>query len=86
MVVPLHDNICHCGRPFFFLRLHLNCDGTEIVGVDQDVVVVARFKGESVRDDVLLREVEGAHGPFLVAFKLGDWITVTVLHTVPYIS
>ena len=86
MVVPLNDNIGQSGRPFFFLRLHFDCNGTEVVGVDQDVVVVARFKGESVRDDVLLRKVEGAHGPFLVAFKLGDWITVTVLHTVPYIS
>ena len=35
---------------------------------------------------MLLGEVEGAHRPFLVAFKLADRVTVTVLHPIPNVT
>ena len=86
VVIPLDDDIGYSWRPLLLFLLHLNCDWTEVVGVDQYVVVVTRFEGKGVWGDVLLRKVKGAHGPGLVAFELSDRVTITVLHSIPNVT
>ena len=86
VVVSLNNNVCCCGR--LLLLLFLELDGTlaEVVWIDEDVVVIARLVREGFGDDVLLREVEGAHWPILVAFKRRCRVAIAIFHAISDIT
>ena len=61
--VTLNYNIGHCRGLLFSFFLELDRFRTEVVRIDENLVVISRFKGKRFGDDVLLSEIEGAHGP-----------------------
>ena len=60
--------------------------GAKVVRVDLNFIEVTRLVGEGLWDDMLLREVERAHGPMLVTLECADGVNVAHPHPVANVA
>ena len=77
-------------RLLFLFRDHLVLEfdrcRAEIVRNDRDFIIVGRFVSESLRYDMLSREVKRAHWPALVALKSTHRVDIAHLHSIAHVT